>query len=419
MDKQAEEFMLRHKMHPDCIQMEACCKTFQTEMQRGLNGQKSTLMMLPAYVTPEQQVPQNVPAIVLDAGGTNLRIGVCTFTNDGFQVMQSNTMPMPGTRESLTMEMFLSKIADLIEPLFQSSTKIGFCFSFPAQITPDLDGIPLEFNKEVDIQENDGSPLCAKLCDILQSRGLPRASYALINDTVATLMGGYGSTNPDEWDGYIGLILGTGTNCCYTEKIENMKTVAKAKGHTMVVNMEAGGYGCFPSGDFDRIVDTKSNNPGDHLYEKMVSGGYLGLLAGETLKGAMQEGVLSGGLPEQIEMKTVSEFLENPGANNPLSCSVKEQERLYTILDLLIERAAKMVAVGLTATMLQGDMGRSPVRPTCIVAEGSTLLKSAVYQRKLQYHMHRFATQACGRYFRFRSVPDVNLKGAAAAVLLA
>ena len=180
---------------------------------------------------------------------------------------------------------------------------------------------------------------------------------------MATLLGGYGATEPEAWDGYIGFILGTGTNCCYTEQGEKIEKLPNPVGHTMVVNIEAGGYGQFPTGDFDRAVDARSNNPGEHLYEKMVSGGYFGEIALEMLQGAIQEGLLAGQAPEVLEMKAICAFLEDPGSPTPLMAfcgDPTEKEILYTLLDLLLERAAKMIAVNLTAILVQGGMGRSP-----------------------------------------------------------
>lgn len=421
MKQKASEFLHRHGMHPDCIQMTESLKNFQQEMVQGLQGKESSLMMIPAYVSPEGQVPKNTTAVVLDAGGTNLRVGLCRFTDDGTELEQVRTVPMPGTRKPLTVDEFLKELTELTAPLLSNAESLGFCFSFPAEITPELDGILLGFNKEVVVKDSEGMHICRSLCDTLEFYGHKAPGYALINDTVATLLGGYGATNPEAWDGYIGFILGTGTNCCYTEQVKNIEKLPAAESHTMVINVEAGGYSRFPTGDYDKVMDARSNNPGDHLYEKMVSGGYFGEIALETLRGAIQEGLLTGAAPDSLEMKDICAYLENPGDPSPLAAfctNPAEEELLYTLLDLLLERAAKMVAVNLTSILVQGDMGRSATKPACIVVEGSTFQKAAVYQDKIRYNMRKLATEDCRRYFRFRSFPDNNLKGAAVAALL-
>lgn len=421
MNKQAAEFLRKHQMHPDIINMPGSCAEFQKEMVCGLKGESSSLMMIPAYVSPESSVPQNTNAVVLDAGGTNLRVGLCRFTEDGAILDKVKVLPMPGTLSPLDKDTFLSELSQLVAPLLGEASHLGFCFSFPAEITPDMDGIVLGFNKEVVVNGSEGMHLCRELNSKLASGGSKPPKYALINDTVATLLGGYGATDPSTWDGYIGFILGTGTNCCYTEKTEHIEKLSGIEGNTMVVNVEAGGYGRFPIGDYDKVMDARSNNPGDHLYEKMVSGGYFGEIALETLKGAIQEGILSGKAPENIEMKDICAFLDDPAGATVLDTfynGKEEKEFVYTLLDLLLDRAAKMVAVNLTAVLVQGDMGRSAISPACIVVEGSTFHKSRVYQEKISYYMRSLATESCGRHFRFRSFPDNNLKGSAVAVLL-
>lgn len=421
MNNAAAEFLRRHGMHPDCIPMAESCGRFLLEMKQGLKGEPSSLMMIPAYVSPEHQLPKDASVAVLDAGGTNLRSGRCHVSDGNITLEQVQVCPMPGTVSPLSTEEFLETLADQLEPVLKDCAGLGFCFSFPAEITPDLDGILLGFNKEVVVRDSAGMHICQALNETLARRGIPAQKYALINDTVATLLGGYGATEPEAWDGYIGFILGTGTNCCYTEQVEKIEKLPNSVGHTMVVNIEAGGYGQFPTGDFDRAVDARSNNPGEHLYEKMVSGGYFGEIALEMLRSAIVEGLLTGQAPEVLEMKAICAFLEDPGSPTPLMAfcgDPTEKEILYTLLDLLLERAAKMIAVNLTAILVQGDMGRSPEKPACIVVEGSTFQKASAYQEKIRFHMRALATDKYGKYFRFRSFPDNNLRGAAVAALL-
>lgn len=63
MKERVISFMKQHGMHPDDVDMEACCETFQQEMCKGLQGLPSSLMMIPAYVSPGMAVPQNTPVI--------------------------------------------------------------------------------------------------------------------------------------------------------------------------------------------------------------------------------------------------------------------------------------------------------------------------------------------------------------------
>ncbi|KIH53361.1 Hexokinase [Ancylostoma duodenale] len=94
---------------------------------------------------------------------------------------------------------------------------------------------------------------------------------AILNDTVGTLMACAFKENSCQ----MGVIVGTGTNACYVEKLKN---VEKMKGEwekdglpdEMIINMEWGAFGddgclSFVYTDYDREIDQKSINPAKHL----------------------------------------------------------------------------------------------------------------------------------------------------------
>ena len=115
--------------------------------------------------------------------------------------------------------------------------------------------------------------------------------FTVLNDTVATMLCGIGYNNRP-YSGYIGFILGTGTNTCYIESLSEIAKIGGGEGN-MAVNLESGCYSGFPRGDYDRELDAASQNPGDHLMEKMISGAYLGELVTRTVRGAVREGLFS------------------------------------------------------------------------------------------------------------------------------
>jgi len=82
--------------------------------------------------------------------------------------------------------------------------------------------------------------------------------------------------------------LGTGTNACYIEKLENVRkltpsTLASIRGtEGMIINMEWGAFGdssnILPRTQADVDVDSQSINPSKQKFEKMISGMYLGTI---------------------------------------------------------------------------------------------------------------------------------------------
>ena len=411
--EQMIQFLHRSGMHPDSIDPAKGIASFRSAMQAGLQGEPSSLMMLPAYINPASDIPLGMPVAVLDAGGTNLRVALVTFTADGPKVLTDRHLPMPGTQGALTWEEFLEDLAQVLLPIAKQTDKLGFCFSFPATITPEADGEVIYFNKEVEVTGASGRLVCRDLAALLNDTyGCQIRHTVLLNDTVATLMGGYAQVDRSQYDSFLGFILGTGMNCCYVEPSRQM-----------IINMEAGGYSGFPRGVYDQEVDNASGNPGDHQIEKMVSGKYLGEIIEDALKGAAREGLFTETCTENIlalppfDMSAVSALLADGSGILSTACSNDtDRLRVRTLVETCVNRAAKMLAVMFAAILEQTDAGR--LKPACIVAEGSTFWKCEAYRSSIDAYLHTLATEQRGRHYVFLSADNANLLGAAAAALL-
>lgn len=125
----------------------------------------------------------------------------------------------------------------------------------------------------------------------------------------------------------IGVILGTGSNACYVEtarNAENYEKTGKVDDERVIINTEWGAFGDLGSLEFirtfyDREVDKHSINPGSQLFEKMLSGMYLGELVRLVLVklatlGHIFNGKVSDTLntPHQFFTKFVSEIESEP-----------------------------------------------------------------------------------------------------------
>lgn len=131
-----------------------------------------------------------------------------------------------------------------------------------------------------------GQDVCALLQDAFDAFGLRVRVTALINDTVGTLLAqAYNSRGSSRT--VAGVVFGTGTNGAYIEKASNMTKVdvnvtdSKA---IMIVNSEWGNFDqalqLLTSTSYDRAIDAAidaaSANPGFEVFEKQISGMYLG-----------------------------------------------------------------------------------------------------------------------------------------------
>lgn len=415
--EKALAFLRAHGMAADCIALDEALAEFQRQMRAGLGNTGSSLMMLPSFITLATP-PRDRRVIALDAGGTNLRAAVIYFDGAGHPTVEyQKKQPMPGSYGEMTGEEFFAAIADTLEPIMDASDTVGFCFSFVMETLPDRDGRITAFCKELRVTGADGAIIGQSLNRELTRRGHAPKRFALLNDTVAALLSG--AAGPEEYDGHIGFILGTGTNCCYVERGERIEKLPGTTG-TMVINMESGIYAGFARGDYDRELDAASEIPGDHLAEKMISGAYLGDLVFRTVRGAAQEGVFSADFAARLRERSTFETAEltafAEGAETALTAGNKaDTEALQAIVSEAYDRAARVLAVMFTAIMTHTNTGRDPARPCCITAEGSTYLKSPLLQARLNDHLQSWTAAKHGRHCRIIRCDDATVIGAAVA----
>lgn len=428
-----KSFFSKYDMDAANVDFEQNCLTFVNEMQSGLDG-ASSLLMIPTYIGAERELPLNESVIAIDAGGTNFRVAVIHFDENGKAVIEDfQNYPMPGTKGEISKEEFFETMADYIVPVLHRSSKISFCFSYPAEILPNRDGRLIKFSKEVKVRDVMGEILGENLMKVFKERGcMEEKSIIVLNDTVATLLAGKASSPGRVFDSYIGFILGTGTNICYAEKCTNIGKIPELRNNegTMLINMESGAYGKAPRGVMDLELDRTTVNPGDFAFEKAISGAYQGALIKTVLKKAIQDEILTSAFAAAFEgvqslaSKEIDDFLFwSYGSNTLAECcaaSGNEDDRiaLYHLIDGVIERAAKYVAFSLTAVLEKTGKGRNPCAPACITADGSTFYKSKLFRTKLDHYIKTYTNEVKGIYCEFAKVDNGTLIGTAIAGLL-
>jgi len=428
----ALSFLRKYGMDAASVDLEQNCRTFISEMKDGLEG-KGSLLMIPTYIGMDKEIPLMEPVIAIDAGGTNFRVAVIHFDENRKLIIEDfNNYPMPGSKGEISKEEFFETMADYIQPVLHRSNKISFCFSYPAEIMPDKDGRLIKFSKEIKVRDAKGELLGKNLLNVFVKRGFtePR-SIIVLNDTVATLLAGKAAFPGRTFDGYIGFILGTGTNICYAEKGSNITKVPELAAHdgSILINMESGGYGRVPRGQIDIEFDNTTLNPGDFAFEKTISGAYQGGLTLAVIRKAAGEGLFSEGFAaelskvEALASKDIDDFLYYPQGDNVLACccakgSSEDGLMLYYIIDNIFERVAKFVTFSLTAVIEKTGKGRNPLTPVCITADGSTFYKSKLFRSKLDHYIKVYTNEEKGIYCEFVKVDNGTLIGTAIAGLL-
>lgn len=426
------KFLHKHGMHHADIDMEKTCRTFLREMDRGLAGHKGSLAMLPTYLDIERRIPKNKPVIVMDAGGTNFRVATVVFTPACTAVVENfRLFPMPGIKKQVGKDEFFGTMAGYVERVLGESHNIGFCFSYPIEMFPSRDGRALYFSKEIKAPEAAGQMIGENLNVAIRRMGhAGKKHVVLLNDTVATLLAGRGCAASRRYDSYIGFILGTGTNTSYVEqnsKITKAKDLDPAK--SQIVNIESGGFGKAPRGDIDVDFDAELVSRGINVFEKMISGAYLGPLCLKTAHVAAGEGLFSRAAARKLRAveaaatRDISEFLTLPeGGDNLLAKALAGQREedivtLFYLVDALVERAAKLTAINLSSAAIKSGKGRNPGRPVCIVAEGSTFYLLWSLKHRIECYLTQYLTNQKGVHYDIINVKDATLIGAAIAGL--
>lgn len=333
VDEICEEFAV------DAKKLKELTEYFIESMEQGLKpletGQTEEtfkgLPMIPSFVTGKPNGTEKGVLLAADLGGTNFRVCSVDLTGDHTFKMEQTKSRIPEELledENVTSEELFSYLArrtvifmkkfhpeylqdhgnETLQPL-----KMGFTFSYPIDQKSLGSGTLIRWTKGFKIRDTIGKDVVKLYQEQLNLHGLSSINVvALTNDTVGTFISHcYSSGTADSLSSgeisepVIGCIFGTGTNGCYMEKIENISKLPEEErdnllneGKThMVINTEWGSFDNelkhLPTSKYDDDIDQKlSANPGFHLFEKRVSGMFLGELLRNMLVDLHNKGLI-------------------------------------------------------------------------------------------------------------------------------
>ena len=423
---EAYDFLKKHGLRAEDVDSDKVLDFFSSEMKKGLDGEESSLAMIATYTEAGNDIPDGESVIVMDAGGTNFRTCLVTFNDGVAEISDFQKVGMPGAKKEVSKKEFFSILADNIQRFMGKSKKIGFCFSYAAEITPDHDGIPLMFSKEIKAPEVIGKRLGKELLAELAGRGYDTEgmTVSIVNDTVATLLAAKAAYKGDA-STYTGSILGTGTNTAYVERNPNITKLSLSEG-SQITNVESGCLKLELSGIDEEFMKTTKDSNSYHL-EKKISGAYLGPFALFVLKKAAEEGVFSSQSVEKLsgmndlETKDVGGFLREAGDfSNPLSffsANKEDAKNAYIIMRSIVERSGKLTALNLTAAVIASGEGDDPRRPVVINADGTTFYKTCFLEDYVKEYLDQILWKKEGKVCQIVSIDNSPTIGAAIAGL--
>ncbi|MBQ9684939.1 MAG: hypothetical protein IJV41_00135 [Oscillospiraceae bacterium] len=419
--EKALAFLDRHGMSPACIDPEREVDAMATDMRRGLNGEPCSMDMIPTYLSNDGALVPGVSAVVIDAGGTNFRRALISFDADGCHVSALQRQKMPGIGSPCSWEAFIRFTADAIEPLMDQADVIGFCFSYAAVITPEMDGRVISIDKEVVITGCEGKLIGRSLVEELERRGIYGKRVVILNDTVAVLLGGAADLDKSGYSGFVGQVSGTGTNTCVSLPVSAIGKLGQTGARGMIVNLESGKYDGLKGGDYDALLDQNSHDPGNKWFEKLTAGVYLGELCRLMLRGAADEGLLSPAGAEKaralaaFDSSVIDAWASGEGYES-FSDDPEDQAFVRTLSLALFHRSARCMCVNLLALAELSAAGRD--KPMCVLAEGSLVQKSRHYRPELERLLDLYGREKRGLAIELRVGEETTLPGSAAAALL-
>ncbi|KAI9319005.1 hypothetical protein BX666DRAFT_2025351 [Dichotomocladium elegans] len=382
---------------------------FVNEYKHGLRTpSKGLATMIPSFVTKLPLGTEQGSFLSLDLGGTNLRISAVELKGNGaVEVLEVKRCP-DMTLKTGSGARFFDWIAEAVQELItvkarhlfsdaqvqgRETLSLGVCWSFPIDQTNVDRGTILRMGKGFTLQDTEGKDLADMFHQAFERKDLNVRVTAILNDTVGTLVA-HAYCNPDV---RIGLIYATGINSAYPEKIEHIEKLDGSlrcnypPGTEMLINTEIDIFGdesYLPLTKYDRALDANHNQPKFQIYEKMVSGAYLGelvrLIALDFIEaGALFDGVVPEGFSEawsfptafmsilesQTHDRSVEVLSKFTFANTP---TLQDIAILTRICSLVATRSAYLASVAIASSIIQQNLTDSSDTPIVVGITGST-----------------------------------------------
>ncbi|XP_035998715.1 hexokinase-2 [Fundulus heteroclitus] len=415
------------------------------DMKRGLGKHthhKAPVKMLPTFVRATPDGTEQGDFLALDLGGTNFRVLHVRISEEEKKVIKMDSQICAIPQEIMLgpgVQLFDHIAACLSEFLDSQNLKgqtlpLGFTFSFPCEQKEIDKSILIRWTKGFNCSGVEGEDVVKLLKEAIQRRGdYDIGSVAMVNDTVGTMMScGYRDQSCE-----IGMIIGTGTNACYMEEMKNVKRVEGEDGR-MCINTEWGGFGDDGAlsdihTQADKEVDKTSINPGVHIFEKMISGMYLGEIVRLVLLDLTKEKLLFKGevsealtTPGKFETKFISEIEEpDNGLENAkkiltkldLKWDLVDARVVRLVCDTISSRSARLCAAALAtiAKRICDNRGLEHLKTT-VGVDGTVYRKHPNFSDELQEVVHLLAPKC---EIKFLVSEDGSGKGAAMVTAVA
>ncbi|KAJ9670379.1 hypothetical protein PVL29_026736 [Vitis rotundifolia] len=263
---------------------------------------------------------------------------------------------------------------------------LGFIVSYPVDQAAASSGAAIKW-KRFSVTDTAGKALASNFNRALEKHGVNLRVFQLVEDAIGHLAGGRYYNR----DTVAAITLGMATTAAYVEPTQAVPEYQSSsnKSSEMVISMDWGNFNSrhLPITEFDTCLDVESSNPGSRIFEKLISGMYLGEIVRRVLLKMAQETALFG---EDVPPKLRTPYLLRSPDMAAMHQDTSEdhevvREKLMEIFritnstplarevvaevcDIVAERGARLAGAGIVA--ITKKLGRIENKRSAVTVEG-------------------------------------------------
>lgn len=448
-------------------QMTEMMELFKEELNKGLESHKrspnkwveeeSCFKMIDSCINTLPTGNETGVYYALDFGGTNLRAvraelegngkivvtqRKCSLKYSGISGNSKGLLDSKSTASDL-FNHFAKRIKDIMEISGdfnnndnekinqQQQLNVGLTFSFPCVQSALDKAILLEWTKGFETGRCTDDPVEGKdvgnlLNEAFMRTNTPAKLNAILNDTVGTLLSCAYQKKENSSECLIGIILGTGSNGCYVQS-----NADKFNYCGNIINIEFGNFNKnLHLTEVDLEIDWHTSNKGRQLFEKQISGAYLGELVRKIVIRVFHHRTpIKAWMEESLTTEDIATIL-NDKTPKLVVCKQRIYEVWGEILDendlkdiqsiciAIFDRSAKLAAIAICAIAYQTGRLHSANGLTCGV-DGSLYVKNAWYAHRVRLHMISLLGKELANKITVTCADDGSGKGAAILAAIA
>ncbi|CAK9320510.1 unnamed protein product [Citrullus colocynthis] len=278
-------------------------------------------------------------------------------------------------------------------------TELGFTLSYPVDDVAASLGNVIKWNS-FSADDTVAKNMVNNINQALNKHGVNLRVSAMVDDTVGNLAGGRYYCR----DSVAAITLGMGTNAAYIESAQELGHLngPSPTSREMGVSMEWGNFRSphLPITEFDASLDSESLNPGSQVFQKLVSGTYLGEIVRRVLVKMAQETLLFG---DPVPPKLMTPYvLRSPDMAAMHQDTSEDREVVHEklkeifgitdstpmareivaeVCDVVSERAARLAGAGIVGIVKK--LGRIENKRNIVTVEGGLYEHYRVFRNYL------------------------------------